>query len=126
MRDLGLDTKIRLLTDATTGKAIASRRGLGKVRHIDVSNLWVQEKVKDGEIELIKIKNDFNPSDILTKHLAEMPMLQCLESSSVQFAAGRHSLAPSFTKTSEVSLNNLYLCSNGKSSWYEACHGEGK
>ena len=34
LNDLGLDLDIRAFTDATTGKAIASRRGLGKVRHI--------------------------------------------------------------------------------------------
>ena len=34
LEDLGISLKIRVLTDATTGKAIASRRGLGKVRHI--------------------------------------------------------------------------------------------
>ena len=38
LADLGIDASIKLLTDATAGKAIASRRGLGRVRHIDVSN----------------------------------------------------------------------------------------
>ena len=108
MSDLGMDAKVRLMTDATTGKAIASRRGLGKVRHIEVSNLWVQEKVKDGDIEIIKIKNDFTPADILTKYLAEMPMMQCLESLSARFLDGRHPLAPTFTKATKVDLNMLY------------------
>ena len=123
MMDLGLDVKIRLLTDATTGKAIASRRGLGKVRHIDVSNLWVQEKVKNGEVEIIKIKNDFNPADILTKHLAEMPMMQCLDSICVQFIEGRHAIAPSFTRSTMVDMNVLYMCSTGEASWGDISHG---
>ena len=39
LMDLGVEVKVKLLTGAGTGKAIASRRGLGKVRHIEVSNL---------------------------------------------------------------------------------------
>ena len=51
MRDLGIPTSgIRVKTDATAAKGIASRSGLGKVRHIEVSQLWLQEKVADGKI----------------------------------------------------------------------------
>ena len=48
LEDLGITLKIRVLTDATTGKAIASRRGLGKVRHIATHELWIQDKVMRG------------------------------------------------------------------------------
>ena len=34
MKDLGVDLSIRVMTDASAAKAIACRRGLGKVRHI--------------------------------------------------------------------------------------------
>ena len=46
-RDLNVHCKIKVLTDLTTRKASASRRGLGRVRHIEVSNLGIQEKVAD-------------------------------------------------------------------------------
>ena len=57
MADLGVEVRIRLITDATTGIAIASRRGLGKIKHLDVAQLWVQAKVKSKELEVSKIKN---------------------------------------------------------------------
>lgn len=41
LMDLGVTLGIRLHTDASAAKGIASRRGLGKVRHIDVSQLWL-------------------------------------------------------------------------------------
>ena len=94
LADLGVDANIKILTDATTGKAIASKRGLGRVRHIDVSELWIQERVKSGDIEIQKIKNLFNPADLLTKHSAEAAMLQCLEFLDFTFIDGRHELAP--------------------------------
>ena len=43
--DMGVNYKLQVLTDSSAAKRIASRRGLGKVRHIEVNQLWVQEKV---------------------------------------------------------------------------------
>ena len=57
LEDLGVKVRIRLITDASTGKAIAARRGLGKIRHLDTSQLWLQYQVQNGTIELVKIKN---------------------------------------------------------------------
>ena len=37
LEDLGVKVRIRLITEASTGKAIADRRGLGKIRHLDTS-----------------------------------------------------------------------------------------
>ena len=34
LEDLGVNLQVRFLTDATTGKAIAMRRGAGKLRHL--------------------------------------------------------------------------------------------
>ena len=54
LADLGVHVRIRLLTDATTCQAIAARRGLGKIRHLDVAQLWVQQLVNDGTLEVVK------------------------------------------------------------------------
>ena len=37
MGDLGIDSKVRIRTDASAAKGIATRKGLGKVRHIEVN-----------------------------------------------------------------------------------------
>ena len=57
------------MTDASAAIGIASRRGSGKVRHIEVSQLWLQDKVMRNEIEVSKIRTDQNPADALTKHV---------------------------------------------------------
>ena len=67
--DLGLDLQIRVHTDAAAAIGIARRRGLGKVRHLAVSDLWIQDKVATGEIEIKKVKGTDNPADILTKNV---------------------------------------------------------
>ena len=51
LADLGVKRGIKLKTDASAAKGIASRRGLGKVRHIEVSQLWLQEKYKEGTLK---------------------------------------------------------------------------
>ena len=58
-----------LYTDSSSGKSFASRRGVGKIRHIDVKELWLQQEVKDGRVKLFKVAGDANPADILTKYL---------------------------------------------------------
>ena len=43
------------------------RGGLGKLRHLDVENLGVQEKVKSRKMEICKVLGAENPADIFTK-----------------------------------------------------------
>ena len=42
---------------------------MGKVRHIDVALLWLQDVVRKGRIGLQKIAGKNNPADLLTKYL---------------------------------------------------------
>ena len=54
-RDLGIELKLNLHTDATAAIGICRRRGLGKVRHLAVADLWVQDKVRAGDFRLMKV-----------------------------------------------------------------------
>ena len=101
MQDLGLNSKLRVFTDSTSGKSIASRRGLGRVRHIDVSNLWIQNEVQSGRIDLVKLKNRFNSADAFTKHLSFQELVECFTPLGCRHASGRHNLAP------ELSAGNV-------------------
>ena len=67
MRDMGWDAKIRLLVDSSAAKSIASRTGLGKLRHLEIKFLWLQEAVRRKKVVLSKVRGDVNPADVLTK-----------------------------------------------------------
>ena len=79
-RGLGLQAAARVLgiavddlvveasTDSSAAKSYASRRGAGRIRHIEVKQLWLQQAVADGRIRLHKILGTENPADILTKY----------------------------------------------------------
>ena len=42
---------------------------MGKIRHIEVNQLWLQEKVGAGDIQVMKVKGEVNIADALTKTL---------------------------------------------------------
>ena len=45
--DIGVKLEIDLLIDAKAAMGIINRQGLGKVRHIEVQDLWIQGTVKN-------------------------------------------------------------------------------
>ena len=61
--DLGIEQreiKLKILTDATAAQGIASRRGLGAVRHIETNQLWLQQKIRDKTITVEKVEGKVN------------------------------------------------------------------
>ena len=68
-RDLGWTVGITLHVDSSAAKAIASRIGIGKIRHLEVRYLWLQEEVGKKNMKVEKVKGTNNPADVLTKQL---------------------------------------------------------
>ena len=66
--DLGIPLNLEVLTDATAAIGICRRRGIGKIRHLHVADLWVQDRVRKGDFALTKTPGESNPADMLTKH----------------------------------------------------------
>ena len=92
--EIGVVFKIRVNTDASAAKGIASRRGLGKVRHIEVHQLWVQEKVANGDIEIRKVDGKANLADLLTKHCTAKDIRVHMHHTGQRYEKGRHAIAP--------------------------------
>ncbi|CAK0894978.1 unnamed protein product, partial [Prorocentrum cordatum] len=68
-RDLGRELGVTVHTDSSSGRSFASRRGLGKMRHICTRYLWLQEQISGKTLKLLKIAGTANPADIMTKQL---------------------------------------------------------
>eukprot|EP00959_Pyramimonas_sp_CCMP1952_P111611 2334295-Pyramimonas_sp.AAC.1 len=77
-KDFGITLKCRLHTDSSAAKAIATRRGVGKIRHLHTQSLWVQDKVAQKEIVVHKVPGKENAADLGTKHLDQSSMWKCL------------------------------------------------
>ena len=67
LADLGITVSIEIVTDSTAATGTASRVGIGKIKHLDVGWLWIQDLVKAGEVTLKKINGKVNPADLMTK-----------------------------------------------------------
>ena len=94
LRDLGHNVRVCVMTDSSAAKGMVSRKGLGKVRHVEVNQLWVQQKVGSGEIELRKVEGVSNLADALTKHVEHESIQKHLEGTCQWLADGRHELVP--------------------------------
>ena len=53
-------------TDASAARGVILRQGVGKVRHLQVKQLWLQENVAAGELTIVKIPRANNCADALT------------------------------------------------------------
>ena len=58
---------------------LVNRRGLGKAKHVDMQNLWIQEASKVGRFVTKKVGTIVNPADLMTKPLAK-PKIEQLTS----------------------------------------------
>ena len=103
---MGFTLEIRVYTDASTGKSLATRRGLGKVRHISVNELWFQDLVQNRSVTLVKIKNKFNPSDMLTKYLSKAEIETIMEHVQHFFEQGRAAAAPKLALPDEKPIHH--------------------
>ena len=71
VEDFGMSIDVpRLFCDSSAAIQVARRLGVGKMRHIDLGHLYIQELVREKRVIVQKIKGTENPSNALTKHLA--------------------------------------------------------
>ena len=64
---VGFEMPMRIFCDSSAARGIAQRLGVGKVRHLAVTTLWIQECVHNKEFSVLAIHTSKNPEDILTK-----------------------------------------------------------
>jgi hypothetical protein len=70
IKDVGKSSKIQVYADASAALGIVARKGVGKVRHLDTSMLWIQQKELKNGVDFLKVDGVVNPADLMTKHLA--------------------------------------------------------
>ena len=93
LKDWGIWLPIQGWMDSNTGLSIASRHGLGRVKHVDTVFLWVQDAVNSGRIALGKKPTADMLADMLTKPLEQARVRFLLERMNYHFYDGKHQLA---------------------------------
>ena len=79
-KEWNLEVTARILVDSSAALAVVGRKGNGKLRHVKVGSLWVQEKRESGELEYRKVAGEANPADLMTKYLNGNKIERYLES----------------------------------------------
>ena len=92
--DLGIACEVSVYADSSAAIGICRRSGIGKVRHLAVGQLWVQERVRNKEISLYKVLGTSNPADALTKHVPRDTADRHLRAMGLEREVGRAVSAP--------------------------------
>ena len=83
------NTRLALCSDATAAIGIAEREGLGRVRHLATGDLWIQQRIRNGEISVSKYPGKDNPADIGTKGVDAPTISRHLQSLGYAHIEGR-------------------------------------
>ena len=70
-------------SDADVARAFCHKRGVGKMKHLDVRHCWLQEELEKGNFKVKRVDRKFNASNMLTHNpsaedlLKFLPMIGC-------------------------------------------------
>ena len=62
-----LENIVHIGTDSNAAKSFVGRQGLGKMKHLEIRDLWLQKEVNEGKVVVHKVLGTENPSDLGTK-----------------------------------------------------------
>ena len=85
------------MSDAVAAIGIVKRQGLGRVRHLAVADLWVQQRAKEGEVAYVKLDGKKNTSDMMTKAVEREVIRRHMQALGLQMRSGRHEATSEYT-----------------------------
>ena len=94
LRDFGHEVTLNIRSDATAAIGMVKRLGLGRVRHLSVADLWVQQRVRQGGLTMQKWPGTQNPADLMTKNLGRADTERYCDYLSFRSLPGRAVVSP--------------------------------
>ena len=86
---LGDVASAEVYVDSSAALSVAQRKGTGKMRHVRIGQLWIQEAAENDELIFRKVKGEENPADLGTKHLTRKKIDELLAKISLHEVEGR-------------------------------------
>ena len=94
LEDFGsVGIKVSVGMDATAAIGIVQRRGLNKLRHVEVDVLWIQEQQVRRLLPLRKVPGPRNPSEMMTKNVDQAHIDMYLDIRNLRSDMGRADIA---------------------------------
>ena len=112
---MGIPVRIRLYLDASAAKGTLLRRGAGKIKHLEIRQLWCQHAIERYNIEVIKIMRKLNLADCLTHVIGKVSCHYSLKLLALKL---QRSLESNSAMALSFSQSLLYMCSQR----YLVCH----
>ena len=84
LEQMGIPVRIRLYLDASAAKGTLLRRGAGKIKHLEIRQLWCQHAIERYQIEVTKIMRKSNLADCLTHVIGKREQSLFLEAIGVK------------------------------------------
>ena len=76
--ELGMEENLEIKTDASAAVGVIQRQGAGKIKHLEVKQLWVQEQEKKKAVKMVKIPREWNYADLMTHHWSSVEGVKML------------------------------------------------
>ena len=96
MHEFSIETQLKIKGDAIAAMGIVKRQGLGRVRHLAVADLWIQQKGKEGSAKYEKLPGKENTSDIMTKVVESDVLEKHMKALGFEYREGRHASTPAY------------------------------
>ena len=130
MVENGMTFNVVCETDASAGMAVATRRGVGRVRHLDARLLWLQQLCAEGVVEVRARPGEQNEADLGTKMVDLKRMTSLLKGAPLRPPMGWSSwmVAATLTAVAETATDCRVLIWNVRnmcetSGWFWICVG---
>ena len=106
-KDLGISWDLTVKTDAVAAVGVCKRRGLGKIRHLATADLWIQERLRRGDFQLLKVQGHDNAADVLTKHVDRATLERHMAGLGLREEQGRAQSAPTLDQTTNMLIRPM-------------------
>ena len=70
LQELNEKPTLCLLSDSSAARAVLVRRGVGRIKHLDVRLLWLQDALRDRVLSCQSVTTSQNLADLFTKSFA--------------------------------------------------------
>ena len=79
LAEINLHPELVLFSDSASGTAAVERRGLGRMRHINIKELWLQDEIREKRLSIRRVASSVNMADAFTKPLPRPKFQQLLQ-----------------------------------------------
>ena len=90
LEQIGMQSEVTIASDSSAALGICTRTGSGKVRHLSIKELWIQESYRKKEFQLVSVDTLLNWADIGTKAHTSDRLTSLLRQMPLRIGEGRN------------------------------------